>query len=114
VRPWTTPESLGDGGVTATFDATLSLDETSTSTLQNTNITDYTWKVDGVTEQTGTSKTFDHVFSDAGSYEVSLTVTTAGGTDTVTKTYRVTGDSGTGEITITVETLGVGTLNVTP
>jgi hypothetical protein len=93
VRPWDTPESFGDATVTVTFDASKSLDELSLSNLSSAGLTSVVWKVNNVTEQTGTSLTFVHDFTAPGEYDVALTVTnSAANTDTISKTYRIPGE----------------------
>jgi subtilisin family serine protease len=82
----------GGGGVTPAPDASftssctgLSCTFTSTSTG---SVSDYTWAFGDLT--TGTGSTASHAYASGGAYDVTLTVTGPGGSDSVTQQVTVT------------------------
>lgn len=91
MRPWNTPEALGDAPVMVTFDASKSLDGFSTS---NTAITSYFWQFsDG---GTASGPRVSHTFPTAGTKTVTLWITnTSGAFASYSNRYRTLGGTNT-------------------
>jgi len=70
---------------------TLTLTDTSTSTSSFTAIS-INWGDGNTTTAMESDDTYDHAYPTAGTYTVSMTVTSAAGTDTYTQTITVVGD----------------------
>lgn len=93
IRPWDTPEAIGENGVQITFDASTSIAGTTTLDTGNANITQYQWNFgDGGTATTA-STTTSHTYTYGGTYRVTLTVVNStAGTGSTWRDYRVLGD----------------------
>lgn len=91
VRPFTTPQTIGQAPIDATFDAGLSLSGVNGS-LTSASITNYSWDFgDGVTVSRSTPLV-SHRFVSPGDRIVGLTVrNTAGNSHTVSNVYRIAG-----------------------
>ena len=91
-RPYTTPVSIGEAPVTATFNAEKSISGVAGAST-NTAISTYRWDFgDGSAVVSGSSATATHTFSDFGDFSVVLTVTnTAGNSHTTSQIYHVRG-----------------------
>jgi PKD repeat protein len=118
-RPYTTPASIGEAPVSATFSADKSLSGVGGATT-TTAINQYTWDFgDGSASVVTTVPTASHTFDEPGEHTVSLTVrNTAGATHTVTNEYTVTGLGPSDPRLITVpgdySTIGQALTNAAP
>ena len=93
IRPWGTPEALGSNSVTATLDASQSVDGQG---LGNGAITNYAWTFSDGGTLTTNSPVIAHTFATAGTNLVTLTVRANGAASTYSNPYRLLGSLGGG------------------
>jgi hypothetical protein len=92
VRPYTTPEAVGEAPVTVTFDASGSWSGSTPESGSWTGITRCEWRINNYELITTQGPTLEYTFENGGEHLVHLTVHTGAGTKASTqRRYRVLG-----------------------